>query len=320
MTAQRDVFLSTLFDLATVDPDIMLLSADMGAPSLDRWRKELPDQFIATGIAEQNTINVAAGLSAGGKKVYVYFMASWAARCFEQVRYSCALAKNPITIIGNGVGLGYSPAGPAHEPNDDIAYMRSILGIEVISPSNNKAVKELVKLTYNIPKLRYVRLERKHSETVEAIYNDKAAAHITVNGFHNLRATQWSHPTQINDVCIVSSGYMLGRCVDVSNKLAANGYKVSVYDVQTVKPINPRLAREIGKSFNIVTVEEQTLSGGLGSAICELLADEQWRANVLRIGLPERYLLQNASRDYLLDNNGLSVDAIYDRIIARIAD
>ena len=120
MKAQRDTFISELYELAKQDKDIILMSVDMGAPSLDIWRETLPDQFIAAGISEQNAINVAAGLANSGKKVYVYFMAAWVARCFEQIRYSCAMAKNPITILGNGVALGYAPAGPAHEPNEDI--------------------------------------------------------------------------------------------------------------------------------------------------------------------------------------------------------
>mgnify|MGYP001368293983 CR=1 FL=1 len=106
--AQREVFISTLFEKAKLDKDIYFLSADHGAKALDAWRDQLPKQFIALGISEQNTINVASGLSAIGKKVYVYFMASWAARCFEQIRYSCAMAKNPITILGGGPALGYS--------------------------------------------------------------------------------------------------------------------------------------------------------------------------------------------------------------------
>ena len=121
MSSQRDTFITRLFERAREDKDICLISVDMGAPSLDRWRQELPNQFIAAGISEQNAINYAAGLSAAGKKVYVYFMASWVARCFEQIRYSCAMANNPITILGNGVALGYAPAGPAHAPTEDIA-------------------------------------------------------------------------------------------------------------------------------------------------------------------------------------------------------
>ena len=145
---QRDTFISDLFEIAKKDKDVILISVDMGASALDRWRDELPEQFIWTGISEQHSINLAAGLSAAGKKVYVYFMAAWSARCFEQIRYSCSMPNNPITILSNGVALGYAPAGPAHETNEDIAYMRSLLNVEIDCPASSTHVKELVQESY----------------------------------------------------------------------------------------------------------------------------------------------------------------------------
>ena len=206
MIAQRDVFLTALFEKAQTDKDIMLISVDMGAPSLDRWRSDLPEQFLFAGISEQNAINVAAGLSAAGKKVYVYFMAAWAARCFEQVRYSCAMGDNPITILGNGVGLGYAPAGPAHEPNEDIAYMRSINGIEVYCPANGNIISDLVDLTIREPKLRYIRLERKYAQEVESSYENGYANNV---GIYCVRPGL-SEPRKegVSRTCILSSGYM----------------------------------------------------------------------------------------------------------------
>ena len=162
-TNQRDTFIGDLFQVAKNDKDVILISVDMGASALDQWREELPEQFIWTGISEQHTINLAAGLANQGKKVYIYFMAAWLARCFEQIRYSCAMAKNPITLLANGVALGYAPAGPAHETNDDIAYMRSILDLEIHCPTNLEMVKTLVNLTYEEPKLRCIRLERHYA-------------------------------------------------------------------------------------------------------------------------------------------------------------
>ena len=165
MISQRDAFISSLFNKAQDNPNIILISVDLGAISLDMWREKLPDQFIYTGISEQHTINFAAGLSAQQKKVYVYFMACWSARCLEQIRYSCAMANHPITILGNGVGLGYAPAGPAHSPTEDIAYMKSILGLQIFSPANSQVAETLVDLTLEERKLSYVRLERNFPTT-----------------------------------------------------------------------------------------------------------------------------------------------------------
>ena len=235
-------------------------------------------------------------------------MACWSARCFEQIRYSCAIAENPITILGNGVGLGYSPAGPAHNPTEDLAYMRSLCGIEIYSPCNSKTAEKLADLTCDDPKLRYIRLERTYAHEVENVLCDlKSGAHNMP--FYDLRMTLFKKPS----ICIVTSGYMLGRALRVAEML--QHATVTVVDLFKIKPINTTVFERLTEDFSfIVTLEEQTLSGGFGSAVCEALADLGLNKKILRIGLPEGYIFQNATRDYLLDNNGLSVGAIHKRI------
>lgn len=323
MTTQRDVFISTLFERAKADKDVFILSVDMGAPSLDEWRERLPRQFFAAGISEQNAINFAAGLSATGKKVYVYYMASWSARCFEQIRYSCAMAQNPITILGNGVALGYAPAGPAHEPNDDIAYMRSLCGMEIHSPANCLMARHLADLTYSDPrKLRYVRLERSYPKELDGLYSESILTpDFLESGIFTVKK---AGPQQLaagkSKICILSSGYLLGRALKVSDQLSASGYSVSVVDLWKIKPVYPVLFAKTVQEYDfLVTLEEQTLSGGFGSAVCELLNDSRCLKNVLRLGLPERYIFENGTRDQLLDRNGLSVNAICGRIADGVA-
>jgi transketolase len=308
MTAQRDIFILDLLEIAKKDKNVVFISIDMGAPSLDVWRKELPAQFISAGISEQNAINVAAGLSRAGKKVYVYFMACWAARCFEQIRYSCAMANNPITLLGNGVGLAYAPAGPAHEPNEDIAYMRSINNIEIYSPANLAVTKELVKLTYNEPKLRYIRFERGHAkEMEESVYGITSPIAV-------VRPAQTVKFGVVPRIAIVSSGYMLGRAIGAWNALT-NTHTVAVFDLWKIKPLDTATLKEVlGEFTHIVTIEEQSLAGGFGSAICEFVCDVKMQLKVLRIGLPERFMFENGSRDHLLDSNGLSVEHIVECI------
>ena len=287
---QRDTFISELFEIAKKDKDVILISVDMGASSLDRWREELPEQFIWTGISEQHSINLAAGLSAAGKKVYVYFMAAWSARCFEQIRYSCSMPNNPITILSNGVALGYAPAGPAHETNEDIAYMRSLLNVEIDCPASSTHVKELVKYSYENQKLRYT---------------------IVKGGL-------FGNPMRKEEtkIAIISYGYMLGRCLDVQKKLLDNNMEVSLYNMSKIKP-NPIVKmKKVFRDYDkVITVEEQTLSGGFGSAVLEGMSDNNVQKPLLRIGLPERYIFENGDRDYHLDNNGLSVDSIYDKVL-----
>jgi len=308
MKAQRDTFISELYELAKTDKDIILMSVDMGAPSLDIWRETLPNQFIAAGISEQNAINVAAGLANSGKKVYVYFMAAWVARCFEQIRYSCAMAKNPITILGNGVALGYAPAGPAHEPNEDIGYMRTINGIEIWSPANTSATKSLVKLTVEKPALRYIRLERNHAKEVESF-------EFNTNNTINLVRPGLKEPVEDEPrIAILSSGYMLGRADNAWSTLISK-HQISLYDVWRIKPLNTsQLGNILSNYTHVVTIEEQSLDGGFGSAICEAICDLGLNKKILRLGLPERFIFENGTRDHLINTNGLSVENIVEKI------
>ena len=284
----------------------------MGASALDRWREELPEQFIWTGISEQHSINLAAGLSAAGKKVYVYFMAAWSARCFEQIRYSCSMPNNPITILSNGVALGYAPAGPAHETNEDIAYMRSLLNVEIDCPASSTHVKELVKDSYENQKLRYIRLERKYDSRFDELKTTNGV------GFSIVQGGLFNNPSLENEpkLAIISYGYMLGRCLDVQKKFLDNNMEVSLYNMSKIKP-NPLVKlKEKFKSYDkIISVEEQTLSGGFGSAILEGMSDNNVQIPLLRKGLPERYIFENGDRDYHLNNNGLSVESIYEKIL-----
>ena len=312
---QRDTFIDELFKIAKEDKDVILISVDMGASALDQWRDELPEQFIWTGISEQHSINLAAGLSARGKKVYVYFMAAWAARCFEQIRYSCSMPNNPITILSNGVALGYAPAGPAHETNEDIAYMRSLLNVEIHCPRNIPQTKDLVKLSYEESKLRYIRLERKY----DVRFNDDDGG--VNSGIEMLKPGLFNNPlTKDNPkVALVSYGYMLGRCDDVWEKMMSDGVESCLFDMYRIKP-NPIKENTFDGFSHIVSVEEQTLSGGFGSTVLEGMSDNSINKPLLRIGLPERYIFENGDRDYHLDNNGLSVDSIYDKIMDFIDD
>ncbi|RJQ27040.1 1-deoxy-D-xylulose-5-phosphate synthase [Candidatus Parcubacteria bacterium] len=307
MSSQRDTFLLGLLEEAKKDDKIKLLSIDMGAPSLDAWRSELPKQFMPMGISEQNAINFGAGLASRGYKVYAYTMACWAARCFEQVRYSCAMAQLPLTLVGTGVGLGYVHSGAAHNPTEDIAYMRSLVGIEIDSPVNSNATKALVKLTVNQPKLRYIRLERVFDKSLESLH--------PMIDFNISRGMDWVHRSAKD--CIVTSGYMMHRVLKVRELLKEReGIDIAVVDLWRVKPIDRQIFFQTFYDYEkIITVEEQTLSGGFGSAVCEMICDLSWNKKVLRMGLDERYIFENGTRDQLLDNNGLSIESLYENIL-----
>lgn len=318
MIASRDTFISGLYRVAKDDPRIILISVDMGAPALDQWRQELPAQFLSAGISEQNAVNVAAGIADSGGIPVVYFMAVWTARCFEQIRYSCAMPGLPVTVLGNGVGLGYAPAGPAHEATEDLAYMRSLTGIEIWSPSQTSQVEGLVRLTQSKPALRYLRFERSMPGGLTDERNQETTLPSDIQ--EDLEPMGFVGNAQANAVvCLLSSGYLLGRAVEVASQLRSRGVATNVIEVSRLKPLNvDQLARYIGEPQLCVTLEEQFLSGGFGSAILEALSDSQISVPILRLGLPSEFIFQNGAREDLLDQSGLSVSEIEKLVLLRL--
>jgi transketolase len=317
MRAQRDVFLDELYLAAQKDSNIILISVDMGAPALDRWRRDLPNQFFSAGISEQNAINVASGLSSQNKKVFVYMMACWAARCFEQIRYSCAMAGNAITILGNGVALGYVPAGPAHEPTEDIAYMRSLVGIEILSPASSALIPSIVRNILDNPRLSYVRLERSVPKLVDEIVTKKGEDYF--RNFDGSPYVFYGEPDFTNEtknVVFFSSGYILERAVRCAEHLQKKGISVSVIDVCRITSLNKEYFRRLLLNVrSVITLEEQTLAGGFGSAILEIISDSKLKdVSVLRIGLDSRYIFENGTREELLDANGFQIINLFQRI------
>jgi len=226
------------------------------------------------------------------------------------------MGNNPITILGNGIGLGYAPAGPAHSPTEDIAYMRSLNNIEIITPANLNFIKSLVNLTYYTSKLRYIRLERSTAKQTDKLYSHNMSTELINNGLALIKPGL-SEFIGCPKLAIISSGYMLGRSIDVSNKLFELDGRIEncVFDLWKIKPFNTDYFNLLVDGFtHIVTIEEQSLDAGFGSAVYECLLDNQKSIKTLRIGLPAKFIFKNGNREQLLDTNGLSVDSIYAKI------
>ncbi|MBT5928359.1 MAG: 1-deoxy-D-xylulose-5-phosphate synthase [Verrucomicrobia bacterium] len=301
-TFQRDVFISEVLAAARADKNIIFISADFGAPALDKFREDLPDQFIHSGISEQHMVDMAAGLALSGKKVYIYAMAPFVTlRCFEQIKCSLALMDLPVTIMAVGVGLGYADAGPTHYLTEDIACMRSIVGMEVVSPCDQESTKKIAQMTIEEPSLRVVRMER---HALPPVYGggDFAAAF----GFKEIYSG--------TGVCVLSYGHLLHRVLRVKNKLEENDF--GVIDLFRVKPISDQLVSLLAGYQKIITVEEQCLSGGFGGAVLEFLSDNNMLLPVRRLGLAEKYYFENGGRERLLDEAGVADEDIEQAVIS----
>ena len=308
MKTQRDVFLDSLFDKAKNDSSIMLLSVDMGAPAIDRWKLELPDQYIEMGISEQNAINVAAGLSRGGKKVFVYFMAVWVHRCFEQIRYSCAIGDNPITILGNSVGLGYAPAGPAHEPNEDISVMRSLHNLQIHSASSIVQIEGVLEQCLNSKIVNYVRLERKTYPDSELAYKD------FLPGFYS--NSYLFHDDKLKQkYAVLSYGQIMHRLFNLREKYPAKLSEVSFIELSRIWPLDfDTLFTQLGNINKVLFVEEQSKSGSLSEVLAFEFASRGLLLNLKTIHLPNSYIFENGNQEEILDSIGFSSNDILDQI------
>lgn len=283
----RDAFIEVIYEYAKKDPSVYFLSADLGAKALDEFRKNLPNQFIHCGICEQTMINVAAGLAQCGKKVYVYAMGPFVTlRCFEQIKVCLASMNLPVTIIGNGVGYSYDDAGSTHYAVEDISCMRALANIEIWNPSDTESVRSLARESYARPRLRYIRLDRSFLPDYKRSFD-------------------------CYKTCIISSGYMLHKAMEM-----LQGFPISFFNLERLNPIylgDISWLAEQHETF--VTIEEHFLNGGLGSIVCEALADLGIQKKVIRIGLKDEYILENGGRSHIQKLSGIGSEEILRQLL-----
>ena len=301
MITMRDAFLDELYEIAKRDSRVIILTNDFGAPSLDKFREDFPKQFYHIGVAEQNMVNIATGLTMAGKIVYMYSIEPFLPlRCFEQIRIHMAFKNLSITGIGVGAGYAYELSGPTHHALEDIAATRSLPGMMVLTASDSVMAKAFAKLTYEKPGPKYVRLDRiKYPPIYEN--NQKFDDGLTV-----LR--------EGNDLTIIANGYMVHQALKVGDELTHRKIQSRIIDLYRVKPINEKLLlKNIGD--RAVTLEETFVTGGLGSAVVEVSVDNGIKIPLLRIATPDQYFFDHGGREIIHRKFGLDVNGIVRRVL-----
>ena len=246
MKYQRDAFISEVFERAKRDRDIFFLSADFGAPALDAFREQLPDQFVHCGISEQNMIDLAAGLALDGRKVFCYAMAPFVSlRCFEQHKCSNSMMNLPVCTIVAGVGLGYADAGPTHYATEDLACLRAIINAHVLTASDAEVARLLAADAVDRPRFSFVRLDRQPGIDLSPAPTPDDIR----RGYRIMRPGR--------KLALVTHGYMLGQTLEaVADGADFDG--VAVIDLIQVKPMPQGLVDLIGGCEAVMTIEEQT--------------------------------------------------------------
>lgn len=302
-TSFRDAFFNRLYEIARNDRNVVLISADMGAPSLDKFRRELSAQFINVGIAEQNMVAIATGLSLSGKKVYIYAIMPFVSlRCYEFIKVNLSLMNLDVTVIGVGSGFSYNDSGPTHHATEDISAMRALPNLTLLNPSDPVMSARCAEISYELKGPCYVRLDR---EAMPSIYQEGKEFS---EGIELVKAG--------NGLLIIATGNMVHQAFEVVKGLSRGSVDAGIIDLYRIKPINTELLlRLLENAKRIVTLEEHLLDGGAGSAVAEVLADNGITLPMKRIGLADRYYYAYGERSDIHSKCGLSVDVITKSIL-----
>jgi len=300
----RDAFFDKLYDIAAADGNVLFLTADMGAFSLERFKKDIGRQYINMGVAEQNMINIAAGLSLGGKSVFVYAIAPFATmRCYEQIKVSISGMGLPVTIIGAGPGITYNSDGPTHHAVQDIAIMRALPGMTIFNPSDPVMASRMASMAYESDGPVYVRIDK---GKLPHLYSRKQDFS---DGLSLLKDGQ--------DLLIIATGLMVHKGLRLAEELEKHSIRTGVLDLYRIKPVNTSLLlRSAGQYSGIVTLEEHSIVGGIGSAVLEALADHGATIPVKRFALNDGYCERHGNREWMHALHGLDDGSILNHIRA----
>ena len=301
--ATRESYGNALAELGAEHKDVVVLDADLAAATKTGvFKKAFPERFIDCGIAESNMMGVAAGLATTGLVPFASSFAMFAAgRAFEQVRNSIGYPHLNVKIGATHAGISVGEDGATHQCNEDIALMRTIPGMVVISPADDVEAKAAVKAAYEHQGPVYLRFGR----LAVPVINDRPDYKFEIGKGVVLREGK--------DLTIIATGLPVSNCLEAAEKLAADGIDAKVINIHTIKPLDEELvvaaAKETGK---VVTVEEHSVIGGLGSAVCDVLA-EKAPTKVLKIGINDTFGESGPAVE-LLKKYGLDTDSIYEKI------
>ncbi|MBQ4340729.1 MAG: transketolase family protein [Firmicutes bacterium] len=276
--ATRQAYGEALVEIGEKNKDLVVMDADLSKSTMTAsFSKAFPDRFFNMGIAEQNMYGVAAGLAASGKTVVASTFAMFAAgRAFEIIRNSIGYPHLNVKICATHAGVTVGEDGASHQAIEDISLMRSIPGMTVLNPSDGASAKKAIEAAIEMKGPCYVRLGR---AAVPVIYDEdmdfEIGKGITVK--------------EGSDVAIIATGIMVNEAVIAAEQLAAEGISARVIDIHTIKPIDEEIIIKAAKETKgIVTAEEHSIIGGLGSAVAEVTAKEA-PAKVKMIGIKDKF-------------------------------
>lgn len=305
----RDAFTRALMREAAEDPRLTLITGDLGFGVLKPFWETYPDQFINAGIAEQGMTGLAAGLARTGRTVLTYSIGNFPTlRCLEQIRNDCAYHDANVKIVCVGGGFVYGSLGMSHHATEDMAILRALPGVTVFTPGDPREVEAIVPVMLRTPGTCYLRLGRGGEPMVHPA---------PLTGWEMPRALTLRHGT---DVAILSAGGILTQAAAAAQLLEKQGVSAEVVSFPCIKPIDREAIIRLAERFrHLVTVEEHSVTGGFGSAVCEVVAEEGLPCKVHRIGMPDVYSCIVGTQQYLRSEYDMDDQAICRRVAQWLA-
>lgn len=301
---ERPAFGLAVLELAKDDSSIIAVVADTtNSSGLERLKNTLPDQLVNVGIAEQNMMGIATGLASEGFKVVTNTFAPFQAiRCLEQIRVNQGYMKQKVVMAGLASGVAYGELGHTHCCLEDVSILRSIPNIAVLVPADCTEVVKCVEAAVAYNQSVYIRLM------------DKTNVPVVYNGDYEFEIGKAVRLREDGDIAVIANGPMVSRAIEAANALKEEGINISVYDMHTVKPVDSELVKELCKTKKaIITVEEHSVIGGLGSAVLESMASDMNRIPLFMMGVPDEFC-HGASHDTILSGYHLDRDGIIDKV------
>lgn len=296
----RTAFIRALTDLARQDRRITLVTGDLGFGVVEKFAQAYPDQFVNAGVAEQNMTGVAAGMALAGRIVFTYSIGNFPTlRCLEQIRNDVCYHQADVKVVTVGGGFAYGGLGISHHATEDLAVMRAMPNMVVVAPGDPVEADAATRAVAFKRGPSYLRLGRAGERAVHAdpLRFELGKAIVVREG---------------GDLTLISTGGMLERAVRVAEQLEADGIRVRVLSMHTLKPLDAEaVVRAAQETAAVVTLEEHSAIGGLGSAVAEVLVEAPIpRVRFRRLALPSAFASTVGSQDYLRDAYGLSEQAI----------
>lgn len=303
----RDAFTRTLQEMARNNKDLVLVTGDLGFGVLFPFMKEFPDQFINAGISEQAMMSLAAGLAIEGKTVVVYSIGNFPTlRCLEQIRNCCAYHDANVKIVCVGAGFVYGVLGMTHHATEDMSALRLLPGVRVYAPADARETEAVMPCFMNEPGVAYMRIGRGG----EPCFHGEGE----LKDYRTGKALEQSQGTA---AYILTAGGILKSGVDAAKLLKEKGLSVGVASFPTIKPMDVDYLKALCEKVPVIfTLEEHTIIGGFGGAVCEAVAGFSGsRARVVRLGLDDTYSAVVGNQEYLLERFGLDGKSVAQKVL-----